>query len=154
MHQLWQAVILKPLKLGECILHFWKPPIFINLVPTDQGHSCILSTKKFILKISCFITVSLLGVYILFSMTVSDQEVIQTSNDVNFVLKLQYSNTKSWSFESSVFQHKITKFWIFSIPTQNHKVLNLQFWIPAWVKFSCTNFRKNTMIVNKTWPEI
>ena len=44
MYQLWQAVILKPLKLGECILHFWKPPIFINLVPTDQGHGCILNT--------------------------------------------------------------------------------------------------------------
>ena len=76
MHQLWQAVILKPLKLGECILHFWKPPIFINLVPTDQGHSCILNTKKSILKIAGFITVSLLGVYILFSITVSTIERI------------------------------------------------------------------------------
>ena len=44
MHQLWQAIILKPFKLEECILHFWKPPIFIDLVPTDQGHSCILNT--------------------------------------------------------------------------------------------------------------
>ena len=31
MHQLWQAVILKPLKLEECTLHFWKSPIFIDL---------------------------------------------------------------------------------------------------------------------------
>ena len=27
LHQLWQAVILK---VEECILHFWKPPIFTN----------------------------------------------------------------------------------------------------------------------------
>ena len=63
LHQLWQAVILKPLKLEECILHFWKSPIFINLVPTSQGHCCVLNTKKSILKINCFITVSLLGVF-------------------------------------------------------------------------------------------
>ena len=44
LHQLWQAVILKPIKLEECILHFWKSPIFINVVPTNQGHSCILNT--------------------------------------------------------------------------------------------------------------
>ena len=44
MHQLWQAVILKPLMLGECILHFWKPSILDKLVPTDQGDSCILNT--------------------------------------------------------------------------------------------------------------
>ena len=43
LHQLWQAVILKPLKLEECILHFWKSPIFINVVPTSQGHSFILN---------------------------------------------------------------------------------------------------------------
>ena len=70
LHQLLQAVILKPLKLEECILHFRKSPIFINVVPTSQGHSCVLNTKKSILKIAGFITVSLLGVYILFSMTV------------------------------------------------------------------------------------
>ena len=34
LHQLWQAVILKPFKLEECTLHFWKPPIFIII------HSC------------------------------------------------------------------------------------------------------------------
>ena len=74
LHQLWQAVILKPLKLEECILHFWKSPIFINVVPTSQGHSCFLNTEKSILKIAGFITVSLLGVYILFSMTVGKQQ--------------------------------------------------------------------------------
>ena len=47
MHQLWQAIILKPFKLAECILHFWKSPIFINLAPVGQGHSCILTTQKF-----------------------------------------------------------------------------------------------------------
>ena len=51
MHQLWQAVILKALKLGGCILHFWKPSIFINLVPTGQGHSCVLNAEKSILQI-------------------------------------------------------------------------------------------------------
>ena len=70
LHQLWQAVILKPLKLEECILHFWKSPIFINVVPTSEGHSFVLNTEKSILKIAGFITVSILGVYILFSMTV------------------------------------------------------------------------------------
>ena len=44
LHQLLQAVILKLLKLEECILHFWKSPIVINVVPTSQGHSCILNT--------------------------------------------------------------------------------------------------------------
>ena len=44
LHQLWQAVILKPLKLEGCILHFWKSPIFIIVIPTGQGHSCILNT--------------------------------------------------------------------------------------------------------------
>ena len=70
LHQLWQAVILQPLKLEECILHFWKSPTFINVVPTSQGHSCVLNNEKSILKIDGFITVSLLGVYIFFSMTV------------------------------------------------------------------------------------
>ena len=62
MHQLWQAVILKPLKLGECILHFWKPPIFINLVLAGQEHNYILNTQKAFLKIASFKTVYLVGV--------------------------------------------------------------------------------------------
>ena len=33
-------MILKPFKLEECILHFWKPPIFINLVT-----ACLLYTS-------------------------------------------------------------------------------------------------------------
>ena len=57
------VVILKPLKLEECILHFWKYPIFINVVPTSQGHSCILNTYKSILKKAGFILVCLLGVF-------------------------------------------------------------------------------------------
>ena len=36
LHQLWQAIILKPLKLEECILHIWKSPIFINVFPTRE----------------------------------------------------------------------------------------------------------------------
>ena len=66
LHQLWQAVILKPLKLEECILHFWKSPIFISLVPTSQGHSCVLNTWKSILKIADFILVYLVAGYIIF----------------------------------------------------------------------------------------
>ena len=46
LHQLWQAVILKPFKLEECTLHFWKPPIFINLALAGQGHSCVLKSRK------------------------------------------------------------------------------------------------------------
>ena len=46
LHQLWQALILKPLKLEECTLHFWKPLIFINLVLAGQDHNCVLNTWK------------------------------------------------------------------------------------------------------------
>ena len=66
LHQLWQAVILKPFKLEECILHFWKSPIFINMVPTSQGHSYILNTKKSILQIAGFILVSVVAGCIIF----------------------------------------------------------------------------------------
>ena len=62
MHQLWQAFILEPLKVEECILHFWKPPIFINLVLAGQDHTYILNTQKAFLKIASFITVYLLGI--------------------------------------------------------------------------------------------
>ena len=54
LHQLWHAVILKPFKLKECILHFWKPLNFINMVPADQDHSCILNTWKSFLKMAGF----------------------------------------------------------------------------------------------------
>ena len=62
MHQLWQAIILKPFKLEEYILHFWKPPIFINLVSAGQGHTYILNTQKAYFNIASFLTVYLLGV--------------------------------------------------------------------------------------------
>ena len=62
LHQLWQAVILKPLKLEECILHFWKSPIFIHLVLACQDRNCVLNTQKAFLKIASFITVYLVGV--------------------------------------------------------------------------------------------
>ena len=51
---------LKPFKLEECILHFWKAPIFNYLVPA--GHTYILDTQKAFLKIASFITVYLVGV--------------------------------------------------------------------------------------------
>ena len=48
--------------LGEYILHFWKPPIFINLVLAGQDHTYVLNTQKAFLKIASFITVYLVGV--------------------------------------------------------------------------------------------
>ena len=39
---------MKPLMLGECILHFWKPPIFINLVLAGEDHTYVLNTQGFI----------------------------------------------------------------------------------------------------------
>ena len=64
LHQLWQAVILKLFKLEECTLLFWKPPIFINLVPEGQGYSCMFNTWKSVLKMDRFITVYLVAGYI------------------------------------------------------------------------------------------
>ena len=61
LHQLWQAVILKPFKLEECILHFWKLPIFINLVLAGQDHTYVLNALKAFLKIASFITVYLVA---------------------------------------------------------------------------------------------
>ena len=46
LHQFRQAAILKPFKLEECILHFWKAPISNYMVPAGLGHSCILDTRK------------------------------------------------------------------------------------------------------------
>ena len=54
LYQLWQALTLKPFKLEECILYFWKPPNFNNLVPADQDHSCVFNTWKSFLKIAGF----------------------------------------------------------------------------------------------------
>ena len=34
---------VKSLKLQQCTLHFWKPPVFIFLDKRDQEHSCIFS---------------------------------------------------------------------------------------------------------------
>ena len=55
---------MKPFKLEECILHFWKPPIFINLVVAAQGYSYILNTLKSFLKMDHFIIVSVVAGYI------------------------------------------------------------------------------------------
>ena len=41
--KLWRLVTLKSLKLQQCTLHFWKPPVFIFLDKRDQEHSCIFS---------------------------------------------------------------------------------------------------------------
>ena len=70
IHQLWQAVILKPFKLQECIFHFWKPLIFSNLVSAGQDHSYVLNTRFWLQKRSTFHRACVIGVYILFSMTV------------------------------------------------------------------------------------
>ena len=41
--KVWRLVTLKFLKLQQCTLHFWKPPVFIFLDKGDQEHSCIFS---------------------------------------------------------------------------------------------------------------
>ena len=41
--QLWRLVTLKPLKLQECTLHFWKPLIFFFLDKRGEEHSSMSS---------------------------------------------------------------------------------------------------------------
>ena len=40
--ELWRLVTLKPLKLQQCTLHFWKPLIFFYLDKRGQECSCML----------------------------------------------------------------------------------------------------------------
>ena len=62
--QLWRLVTLKPLKLQQCTLHFWKPLIFFYLGKRGQGQSYVLNTQKAFVKIPGFTIVSLLAGYI------------------------------------------------------------------------------------------
>ena len=62
--QLRRLVTLKPLKLQQYTLHFWKPLIFFYLDKRGQGHSYILNTQKAFVKIPGFTIVSLLAGYI------------------------------------------------------------------------------------------
>ena len=90
--------------LGECILHFWKPPIFINLAQTGQGHSCILNTYKSILKIAGFILVYVLAGCIIFWESVGMKirvrclgpccMIYTLALDYMFVFHLEFSRTK------------------------------------------------------------
>ena len=82
LHQLWQAVTLKPFKLEECTLHFRNPPIFINLFPAGQSHSCVLNTWKSVLKMDRFITVYLVEGYISIWLSVDaqNQKVLLPAN--------------------------------------------------------------------------
>ena len=41
--KIWRLVTLKPLKLHQCTLHFWKPPIFFFLDKRGQECSCMFS---------------------------------------------------------------------------------------------------------------
>ena len=41
--ELWRLVILKPLKLQQCILHFWKPLMFFYMDNRGQEHSFMFS---------------------------------------------------------------------------------------------------------------
>ena len=41
--ELWRFVTLKPLKLQQYILHFWKPLIFFYLDKRSQERSCMFS---------------------------------------------------------------------------------------------------------------
>ena len=61
--KLWRLVTLKPLKLQQCTLHFWKPLIFFYLDKRGQGHSYVLNTQKAFVKIPGFTIVSLLAGY-------------------------------------------------------------------------------------------
>ena len=44
--ELWQAVILKPLKLKIYILYFWKLLILIHIMVAGQSYNCILNAWK------------------------------------------------------------------------------------------------------------
>ena len=72
----WDLTILKPFKLEEFILDFWKPSIFINLVLAGQDHTYVLNTQKAFLKIASFITVYLVGVN---SQTHTTVDIVYTS---------------------------------------------------------------------------
>ena len=69
--QLWRLVTLKPLKLQQCTLHFWKPLIFFYLDKRGQGLSYVLNTQKAFVKIPGFTIVSLLAGYISIWLSVS-----------------------------------------------------------------------------------
>ena len=86
LHQLWQAVILKPFKLEECILHFWKPPIFINLVVAAQGYSYILNTLKSFPKMDRFIIVCVVAGYISIWPSVPTKWVLSSNHWCNLGL--------------------------------------------------------------------
>ena len=69
--EVWRLIILKPLKLQQCTLHFWKPLIFFYLDKRGQGHSYVLNTQKAFVKIPGFTIVSLLAGYISIWLSVS-----------------------------------------------------------------------------------
>ena len=77
--QLWRLVTLKPLKLQQCTLHFWKPPIFFYLDKRGQGLSYVLNTQKAFVKIPGFTIVSLLAGYISVWLSVSFLEYLAIS---------------------------------------------------------------------------
>ena len=43
-------VTLKPLKLQQCTLHFWKPPVFFYMDKRGQEFSCMIRLQKSSLK--------------------------------------------------------------------------------------------------------
>ena len=69
--ELWRFVPLKPLKLQQCTLHFWKPLIFFYLDKRVQGHSYVFNTQKAFVNIPGFTIVSLLAGYISIWLSVS-----------------------------------------------------------------------------------
>ena len=49
--KLWRLVALKPLKLQQCTLHFWKPQIFFYLDKRGQERNCMFSLWYAIVKL-------------------------------------------------------------------------------------------------------
>ena len=99
LHQLWQAVILNPFKLEECILHCWKPPIFIDLVPAGQAYSWVLNTWKSVLNMDLFETLYLVapsGVYLYLAQCT----YLKTWHDSRLTQKIEsFIAVKDWTID-------------------------------------------------------
>ena len=85
--ELWRLVTLKPLKLQQCTLHFWKPQIFFYLNKRGKEHSCM-----FICDMLSEIPIGLLHEiafdWFILSTAVSLRKVSETSITVEFGFSL------------------------------------------------------------------
>ena len=124
IHQLWQAVILKPFKLQECILHFWKPLIFINLVSAGQDHSYVLNTRFWLQKRSTFHRACVIGVYILFSLTVLSENLYSHISHLNGFFP-------SWTEATCLFRFVLRE------KLYSH-LSHLNGFVPPWTEPTCS----------------